>query len=497
MRIGAGVLGAALAAVVVAVAAPVGLVSASLRVAVAAVLASGAWLSLRRTGLVDLGTAGAAAAGAYATVATALAGLPTALGLPAGAVAGAAVGAAVGATGGRVGRTLTALTSLAVGLAVVAVLGAVPVWGGAAGFHAVPLLTPSERGDLVVLLLIAVAAVMAVTRVARSHVGAAGSVAARAPHVAATLGRWPVVDAAVAGAAAGAVLGVGGAAGAAATGSVVPGGYGLSLAAALALAALVGGERPLAGTVGAAVVFAPAVLWPTVAVVSEAPLLVTGVAGMALLAWRPGGLLTGGTGDEPVPEGPSDVPPRPRSSPLPLTVCDAPVPGGRVVSFEVQAGQIVALAGRNGSGKSTLLARIGGQLPHHGSVRLAGVAPARSVTGRARRGVARTWQHPPRLPQHDALTVVGGADAAAARWARAVLGDSADTPAGADLVRLAAARPSLALVDEPAAHVPSQRVATLLRGLADGGAAVVVAEHRPEVLAAADRTVHLGEDPIR
>jgi ATP-binding cassette, subfamily C, bacterial CydCD len=58
-------------------------------------------------------------------------------------------------------------------------------------------------------------------------------------------------------------------------------------------------------------------------------------------------------------------------------------------------------------------------------------------------------------------------------------------------VLLAARRPALALLDEPTDAEPEALLA-FVRGLAAGGAAVLLVDHRREVVDAADRTVELA-----
>jgi ABC-type branched-subunit amino acid transport system ATPase component len=187
---------------------------------------------------------------------------------------------------------------------------------------------------------------------------------------------------------------------------------------------------------------------------------------------------------------PTASPEPPTSAGAALTVAGAVLPGGRV-DLEIGPGEVVALVGPNGSGKSTLLARIGGQLDDAGTVRIGGDSPPQGAVARSRRGVARSWQRVPGLDRVDAERVVTtDADAlAAAAWAREVLGDGA---AADQLVLVAARRPALALLDEPASDLAPDRVARFVRGLAEGGAAVLVVEHRPELVTEADRIVHLG-----
>lgn len=466
--------------------APLPVVLGANRLAVFALLGLGAWVTLGRVGLVDLATGAVAGVGAYlGGVLAGLTGSPAVLGLVIGGLAGSAVGAFVAAVGGRVGRTLSALTSLAIGSAAVTLFAVLPGAGGDPGFHAVPLLTGSDRGDLGALLGLVGAAYL-VTRWFDGSVHAArAAVALDAPAVAASLGRPPWFDAAVAGAIGGAVLGVAGAAGAAATGSVAPGSYGLRLSAGLALAALIGGRHPVAGVLGALVVWGPSIFWPTAPVIGDSPLLVMGLVGLVLLWWRHDGLSPrrrrSATADAGEP---------PRSAGARLTVTGASLPGGSV-DVDVLPGEVVALIGPNGAGKSTLLARIGGQLPDDGTVTVDGRTPPAGAVARARSGIARSWQRVPGLDLPDAVATVSGTagSRSAHAWARQVLGDSA--PA-ALLALVAARQPAIALLDEPAAELPADRVATFVRGLADGGAAVLVVEHRPELVAAADRVVAIG-----
>lgn len=493
-----GIALAGAAALVLVLVVPLPVVLGANRLVAYAVAALGAWLLVGRVGIVDLASGASVGAGAYlGGVLCALAGLPSAVGLVTGAVAGAGVSALNAAVAGRVGRVAGALTSLALGGAVVALLRTWSTAGGVAGFHAVPLLTPSDRSDLVVALVLLGLAGALTGKVARHRRGAAAAVAAAAPPVSESLGRRPVVDTAVVGAAAGAVLGLAGALQAFLVGSVAPDAYGLGLSAALALAALLGGRAPSGPVLGAALLWGPGVVWPLAPVIGDGPvLLATGVAGLIVLAVRrgrpllPPGAAAGRSAAGDAGDAPAAPAARRRTT---VEVTDAVLPGG-TASFRVEPGEVVVLAGPNGAGKSTLLARIAGQLPSRGEIALGGAPPPRGARQRARAGVARTWQRVPGVDRHDAgqVTVTGAEDRAAAGWARSVLGAHADTPAGAQLVRLAARRPAVALLDEPAAELPVELVARLVRGLAEGGAAVLVVEHRPEALAFADRTVHLG-----
>ncbi len=182
-------------------------------------------------------------------------------------------------------------------------------------------------------------------------------------------------------------------------------------------------------------------------------------------------------------------------------------------------GTVVALAGPSGSGKSSLVAAIRGVLPHDGTVTVP------SGTGRAdpaTRSVAErtTWaDQRPRLVRGtvaENVALHSRPDTADVRRALGDAGLGLDPglpvgPGGAGLSggqaqRVAVARAlyrarrertPLVLLDEPTSALDAeaeQTVVRALRALADDGAVVVVASHRPAVLAAADVRVDLHAD---
>ena len=165
----------------------------------------------------------------------------------------------------------------------------------------------------------------------------------------------------------------------------------------------------------------------------------------------------------------------------------------RGVSFDLKAGEILALIGPNGAGKSTCFNMLNGQnVPDHGRVTLLG----QDTTGRKPReiwrlGVGRTFQITATFPT---MTVRENVQVALVSYGRALfsffasapqfareeagrllelvgMGDYAERPCGelayGDLKRLELAialanRPRLLLMDEPTAGMaPAERIALM------------------------------------
>ena len=199
------------------------------------------------------------------------------------------------------------------------------------------------------------------------------------------------------------------------------------------------------------------------------------------------------------------------------------------VSFDVTAGQCVALIGPNGAGKSTCFSCIAGQYPLTGGHVLwnGQTLDGLDASARLQHGVARTFQV---AQVFEALTVLQNVQLAA----QAMFGlqaisafksldkrsleaatllldqtglrglenqDALSLPYGAkkrlELALALAARPGLLLLDEPAAGLAGEERSSLMqlvRQLAEKGMAVLYTEHNMDAVAGvADRVLVLIE----
>lgn len=215
---------------------------------------------------------------------------------------------------------------------------------------------------------------------------------------------------------------------------------------------------------------------------------------------------------------------------LELTQLRVAVPGRVLVDrldCSIRAGEVVAMLGGNGSGKSLLLRSLAGlRAPAAGNVRLGGTDIQAMSRGEVARQLGILPQDPEAPPQGSvAEAVILGRfahlgfwdqpeEADAARVARALsrLGLSPlatrelASLSGGEQRRVAIARllvqsPSIYLLDEPTNHLdPAQQISVLqcMRELAQGGAAVVVSLHEPNLaLRFADRIALLtGQGPV-
>ncbi|BDZ49765.1 bacteriocin ABC transporter ATP-binding protein [Frondihabitans sucicola] len=193
------------------------------------------------------------------------------------------------------------------------------------------------------------------------------------------------------------------------------------------------------------------------------------------------------------------------------------------LSFDIAAGETVAVTGPSGSGKSTLLDCVG-QIDSldSGTIRL----DDRQAGGSRRRA---------RLLRRDVLgylfqdfglvadmtveeNVAIAVSQRLGRRARSISTGAALERVGLDgkvacrahelsggeqqrvaLARLLVKRPRMILADEPTSALDETNASVVLDLLAEfaaGGAAIAIATHSPRVRAAADRTLELGRAPV-
>jgi len=207
----------------------------------------------------------------------------------------------------------------------------------------------------------------------------------------------------------------------------------------------------------------------------------------------------------------ADLPPRRDHGEKPaLTVRGLTVRFGAVVAldnvdFDVPARSVLGLIGPNGAGKSTFIDAVTGFLPgYEGRIELHGrPLEGQLAHGRARLGVRRTWQTNRITPDLSlgAYLMLAANDLTAAQ-VRAALAwiDCPDAEqkvgkldAGTrrllDVAGVVAARPALALLDEPAAGQSYDEALRLARRIAEipdvFGSAVLLVDHDMDLVRAA------------
>jgi putative ABC transport system ATP-binding protein len=199
----------------------------------------------------------------------------------------------------------------------------------------------------------------------------------------------------------------------------------------------------------------------------------------------------------------------------------------RGVSFEVRAGQLVALRGRSGSGKTTLLNIVGGlDLPDSGQVRVGGrdvtAMSARERMELRRTSVAFIFQSFGLIPILSAaenvgvpLRIAGTAPKEREERVRLMLdivglGEHAKQRPGelsggqqqrVAIARALAGRPQVLLADEPTGQLDSEtakQIMRLLRAVVQSeGVTALVATHDPGLIDIADSVLVLEDGTIK
>jgi putative ABC transport system ATP-binding protein len=194
------------------------------------------------------------------------------------------------------------------------------------------------------------------------------------------------------------------------------------------------------------------------------------------------------------------------------------------VSLAISSGEMVAVTGPSGSGKSTLLACLAGlDEPDGGTVRIDGERlNRRAEEERARvraRGIGVLYQHANlvghlSIADNMALAQRLGGGETGPGWRADVLERCgiahraharAGQLSGGELARAGLAvalanDPAVILADEPTGELDdatAARVLDLLRERAEGGAAVLVVTHDPDVAAATDREIRLRDGRVQ
>jgi putative ABC transport system ATP-binding protein len=198
----------------------------------------------------------------------------------------------------------------------------------------------------------------------------------------------------------------------------------------------------------------------------------------------------------------------------------------RDISFDVEAGTMVALVGRSGSGKTTLLNVIGGlDRPDSGTVTVDGIDVTAldedGLSALRRDRVSYVFQSFGLIPVLSAAENVGVPLRLARTLARerekrvgllldlvGLAGHAEQRPgelSGGQQQRVAIARalaasPRLLIADEPTGQLDAETglsVMALLRGVVESeGVTALVSTHDPVMMALADRVIHIADGQL-
>jgi ABC-type branched-subunit amino acid transport system ATPase component/ABC-type branched-subunit amino acid transport system permease subunit len=477
--------------------------------ALTAVVGTGLNVLLGLAGQVSFGHVGFYALGAYAiAILTVGAKWSFWAALPVAATVSGLVGALLALPALRVRGPYLAMVTIAFGFIVEHL--AVEWRGVTGGQNGIMGITPpggiGERGVALASIALAALGTAGFWLLARSRWGAAMRAVKDSEVAAESIGLNPVAIKTAAFAISAVYAGLAGALFAALSGFVTPSTFAFSQSILFVLVVIIGGAGSVAGPlVGAAIV----VLLPeALAGLAEYRLLFFGALLLAVLLAAPEGVTgtllrlfsrrrTPRTAAK--TEIAVGVEHRSGLGVQSLSIAFGGVRAASGVTFQAKAGAVTSLIGPNGAGKTTVLNMLGGfYRPDAGSIRLGGAAleglPAWRI---ARAGVARTYQTTQlfgsmTVAENLALAAkTGGAEAllAFAGYAGDIDARAADLPHVdkrlVEIARALATRPSVLLLDEPAAGLSRQdkaRLAGLLRRIADGGVTVVLVEHDMSVV---------------
>ena len=513
------------------------------------------------TGQVSFGHVGFYAIGAYVT-----AGLTTKLGwsfwwtLPVAGGLTAVIGALLGLAALRVKGPYLAMVTIAFAFVVeFTAIEWVSVTGGQNGLMNIPF--PSiggwsigERGIAVTVVVLMAAVLLLYQRMAQSGWGLAMRAVRDSETAAGSMGVNPLAVRTLAFTVSAVLAGIAGSFYASMTTFIAPSTFSFFQSILFVLAVVVGGSgRTWGPVIGAAIVVGLPELLSTFA---EHRILLFGLLLLAVLLFAPSGI-AGALAKRFGRTEPEQAVDTSVSAQLLVTtgsttkalwIEDIGISFGGLravsdVTARMECGKVTSIIGPNGAGKTTLLNLICGfYRPSAGSVRLGatelGGRPAFCV---ARAGVARTFQTPQLFEQMTVLEnllvamqrgelgspfkgLASDPGAASTQTAVALLKyvryqGSLTRLAGdlphidkrlLEIARALALRPSILMLDEPAAglnHVDKVALAKLLRNIANSGLAVVLIEHDMSlvmgisdqlvVLDAGKRIAHGRPDAVR
>jgi len=466
--------------------------------AITAIVGIGLNVLLGLTGQVSFGHVGFYALGAYTVAVLAKWGFWAAL--PVAALVATLTGALLALPAVRVKGPYLAMVTIAFGFIVE---HAAVEWRGVTGGQngLMGTFAPAGFGERGIALLSIGAAALATLGYAileKTRFGKAMRAVRDAEVAAESIGLAPVRVKTAAFAISALCAGVAGALFASLSGFVTPSTFAFSQSILFVLVVMIGGAGFVAGPlVGAAIV----VLLPEfLAALAEYRLLFFGALLLFVLWLAPDGLV--GSGLRMVsrrrrprfsPSGNLQVAHGPRAA---LSVENLGISFGGVraahdISLEARPGEVTSLIGPNGAGKTTVLNMLSGfYRPDAGAIRIGNAQlqgmPAWRI---ARAGIARTYQTTQlfgSMSVAENLAIAGGAEnlAAFVGYAGDLDARAADLPHVdkrlVEIARALAVKPSVLLLDEPAAGLSADdkaKLARLLRRIADAGIAVVLVEH--------------------